>query len=65
MSVSKFTYTDNTSDSNDKTMENLHKQIIIDFNFEEWFNYNHKLIQDLKEKIFSEYEEAQNERIKN
>lgn len=25
-----FTYTDNTSDSNDKTMENLHKQIIID-----------------------------------
>lgn len=25
-----LTYTDNTSDSNDKTMENLHKQIIVD-----------------------------------
>lgn len=25
-----FTYTDNTSDDNDKTMENLHKQTIID-----------------------------------
>lgn len=25
-----FTYTDNTSDNNDKIMENLHKQIIID-----------------------------------
>ena len=25
-----FTYTDNTSDDNDKIMENLHKQIIID-----------------------------------
>lgn len=25
-----FTYTDNTTDNNDKTMENLHKQIIID-----------------------------------
>ena len=27
---SVFTYTDNTTDDNDKTMENLHKQIIID-----------------------------------
>lgn len=27
---SVFTYTDNTSDNNDKIMENLHKQIIID-----------------------------------
>lgn len=27
---SVFTYTDNTTDNNDKTMENLHKQIIID-----------------------------------
>lgn len=25
-----LTYTDNTSDNNDKTMENLHKQIIVD-----------------------------------
>lgn len=25
-----LTYTDNTSDSNDKTMENLHKQVIVD-----------------------------------
>lgn len=24
----------------------------IDFNFEEWFKYNNKLIQDLKERIF-------------
>lgn len=27
---SVFTYTDNTTDDNDKIMENLHKQIIID-----------------------------------
>jgi hypothetical protein len=35
------------------------KQIMIDFNFEEWFNYNHKLIQDLKERIFNKEQECE------
>ena len=32
--------------------------IKINFKFEEWFNYNNKLIQDLKERIFGKENET-------
>lgn len=34
-------------------------EIKINFNFEEWFKYNIKLIQDLKERIFDKENEKQ------
>ena len=34
-------------------------EIKIDFNFEEWFNYNNKLIQELKKRIFDKDNEQQ------
>ena len=42
-----FTYTDNTSDNNDKIMENLHKQIIID-NLTEQLKTKEQKLEEIK-----------------